>query len=194
VEVADVHRRDGPGGDGAEVGGPQALGGDAGEDVGREVDEAVLEAGGPGERAARLLGQAVERRRRVLERLALEQLREEQVALLPEGELVVDVDVAHPRQQPAALELHEGCGDEEELGRHLEVEAAVRRLEQAVGLGEEGVDDRADRHLVEVDLLAHDQVEQQVEGALEHGRAHVVGHRETVTGPASGAGDGRARS
>jgi hypothetical protein len=41
---------DGPGGDGAEVGGPQALGVTPAEDVGRQVDEAVLEAGGAGER------------------------------------------------------------------------------------------------------------------------------------------------
>ena len=46
-----------------------------------------------------------------------------------------------------------------------------------VELGEVGVDDRRQRHLPELDLLAQDEVEQQVERALVDGCAHVVGHR-----------------
>ena len=37
-----------------------------------------------------------------------------------------------------------------------------------------GVDDAAQRHLVEVDLLAQDQVQQQVERPLEDGGRHLV--------------------
>ena len=44
-------------------------------------------------------------------------------------------------------------------------------------LGEVGVDDAGERDLVEVDLLAQDQVEQQVERPLEHRGGHLVGHR-----------------
>ena len=43
------------------------------------------------------------------------------------------------------------------------------------------------RHLVQVDLLAQDQVEQQVEGALEHRRLHRVRHRDTIEATPTGA-------
>ena len=45
-------------------------------------------------------------------------------------------------------------------------------------LDEIGVDDRAQRHLVDVDLFAQDQVQQQVERALEHGGGDRIGHRD----------------
>ncbi len=89
----------------------------------------------------------------------------------------------HPGEQPACLELDQGGGDEEELGGDVEVEALVGALgcgDEAVELDEVGVDDRGERHLVEVDLLPHDQVEQEIEGALEHRRAHLVGHHTSV--------------
>src|SRR5205823_13129661 len=95
---------------------------------------------------------------RVLERLALEQPGEQEVALLEEGQLLVEVDVVAARQQPAGLELDEGGGDEQELGGDVEVEVA-----HAVDLDQVGVDDRAQGDLVEVDLLAGDAVQQQVE-------------------------------
>ena len=58
----------------------------------------------------------------VLERLALEQAGQEQVALLPEGELLVEVDVVAAGQQAAGLQLDQGGGDEQELGGDVEVE------------------------------------------------------------------------
>jgi hypothetical protein len=97
----------------------------------------------------------------VLERLALEQAGQQQVALLPQGQLVVEVDVAVVGQQPAGLELDQGGGDEEELGGQVEVQ-----LLHALELGQVGVDDVGQRDLVEVDLLAQDQVQEQVEGTL----------------------------
>ena len=62
--------------------------------------------------------------RRVLEGLALEQPGEEQVALLPQGQLVVEVEIGVVGQQPAGLELDQGGGDEQELGGDLEVEVS----------------------------------------------------------------------
>ncbi len=58
---------------------------------------------------------------------------------------------------------------------------------QVLDLGHVGVDDRRQRHLVDVHLLAGDEVQQQVEGPLEHSRGDLVGHR----GPENtgGAGD-----
>ena len=148
--------------------GPQVVGGDAGEQVGREVEEPLLEPGGA--------GAASGRPRRpgrpstgggVLERLALEQAGQQQVALLPQRQLVVEVDVVVAGQQPPGLQLDQGGGDQQELGGDVEVERRRMLLE----LGQVGVDDGGERDLVEVDLLAQDQVQQQVERALEDRRS-----------------------
>ena len=77
---------------------PQPIGGDAREQVGREADEALLEPGSAGVRPARLGGEAVEHRGDVLERLALEQAGEQQIALFPQRELLVEVDVVATRE------------------------------------------------------------------------------------------------
>ena len=99
--------------------------------------------------------------RHVLERLALEQAGEQEVALLPQRQLVVEVDVGAAGQQTAGLELDERGGDEQELGGDVEVE-----LLHALDLGEVGVDDPGQADLVDVDLLGEDQLQQQVERAL----------------------------
>ena len=52
----------------------------------------------------------------------------------------------------------------------------------ALELGQVGVDDAGERDLVEVDLLAGDQVEQQVEGPLEDRGADLVRHPSENTG------------
>ena len=63
---------------------------------------------------------------------------EEDVALLPQRQLVVQLDVVAPRQQAPGLELDERGRDEEELGgdlnEHIEFVAAALR-EQADALG-----------------------------------------------------------
>ena len=100
-------------------------GGDAREQVGREADEALLETGGARVRPSGLGGEAVEDRGDVLERLALEQAGEQQVALLPERELLVEIDVVATREQAACLQLDERRGDQQELGRDVEVERSA---------------------------------------------------------------------
>ena len=50
----------------------------------------------------------------------------------------------------------------------------------ALEVDEVGVDDDREPQLVEVDLLAQDQVEQEVERALEHRGLHLVGHGAVV--------------
>lgn len=45
-----------------------------------------------------------------------------QVALFPERELVIEVDIGILRKKPLALQLHERCRDEEEFSRDLEIE------------------------------------------------------------------------
>ncbi|MEZ5180632.1 MAG: hypothetical protein R2702_01935 [Acidimicrobiales bacterium] len=104
--------------------------------------------------------------------LHLDQAGERQVALLPEGELVVEVDVGVLGEEPSRLELDERGGDEQELGGDLEVEDL-----HALELGEVRIHDRGQRDLVELHLLAQDQVQEQVRTALEHLGLHLVRHR-----------------
>ena len=100
------------------------------------------QASGPAVRGA-AAGAVVEHpgqvRARLGERLALQQLGQEQVALLEQGQLVVVEAVAgRLGQQAAGLELDQGGGDDQELGGRLQVEGA-----HAVELGQVGVDDGA---------------------------------------------------
>ena len=120
-----------------------------------------------------------EGRGRVLERLALEQPREEQVALLETQELVVELDVVEAGQEPTRLELDEGRGDEEELGRDVEVEG-VGAVHRCVELGEVARRRSRERHLPQLHLVAQDEVQQQVERPLVDGRVDVVRHRDTT--------------
>ena len=96
---------------------------DAGQQVGGEVEEALVEPGDP--RAGCVAARrpcAQQRGGGVLEGLALEQPGEQQVALLPERQLLVEVDVVVAGQQPPGLELDERGGDQQELGGDVEVD------------------------------------------------------------------------
>jgi hypothetical protein len=96
------------------------------EQVGRQPGEAFV---GTHERANERSASSARRLntvRDVLERLALEQAGEQQVALLPQRELLVEVDVGAARQQAPGLELDQRGGDQQELGGDVEVEAWSR--------------------------------------------------------------------
>jgi tryptophanyl-tRNA synthetase len=129
----------------------------------------------------------------VLERLAVEETCDEQVAFLPQGELVIEIDVGVLREESLALELDQRRCDEEELGGDLEIEVL-----HEVDLGQVGVDDAGERDLVEIDLLAQDEVEQEVEGALVDRCLHLVRHPVTLEpsggGPAHHAEPGETGS
>ena len=134
---------------------------------------------GPGaarDRAAALDEPRVQHLRRVLERLAVEQPREQQVALLEPRQLLVEVDVVAAGQQAPRLQLDERRGDEQELGGRLEVEAL-----HALDLRAERVDDARERDLPEVDLFLQDEMEEEVERALEDRRRDLVGHGRRVS-------------
>ncbi len=147
----------------------------------------------------------------ILERLALEQPRKQQVALLEAEQLLVELDVFEAGQEAPRLELDECRGDEEELGRDVEVEGRLRartesrlrartesrlrartenrlrartetRLDPVHGgieLGEVRIDDRGERNLPQLHLLAENEVQQQVERPFVHGRVDLVRHRVT---------------
>jgi hypothetical protein len=118
----------------------------------------------------------------VLVRLVLEESREEQVALLEQRLQRVVVAVG-AGEQLDRLELDQRGRDQEELGGDLEVEAA-----HSLHLGEIVLGDAGDRDLPQVDLLPRDEVQQQVERALELRGPDDVVHRRTacVDGPGPG--------
>ena len=109
----------------------------------------------------------------VLERLALDQTGQQKVAFLPQPELVIQIDIGVVRQQPPGLELDQGGRDEKELGGHLEIEPF-----HAFELDQIGIDDVGQPDVVQLDLLAQDQVQEQVERALEHRGVNLIRHRD----------------
>ena len=108
----------------------------------------------------------------VLERLALDEAGEQQVALFPQGELLVEVAVVGAGQQSAGLQLDQRGGDQQELGGDVEVER-LHLLE----LDQVAVDDDRQVDLVDVDLLLQDQLQQQVERPFVDRGRHVDAHR-----------------
>lgn len=177
VEEIDLglgFRRGRPNVSGMHVFGPHTF-----QKVGHEFGETFVRTDGPGERPVGLVGERAEDSTHVLERLALEEPRQQEVALLPESEFLVEIDVLSSGQQTTSLQFHEGGRDQQELGRHVEIE----RL-HGLDLVQIGVDDARQVDLVDVDLLLQDQVQEEVEGALENRSAHVDGHGARLIGPA----------
>ena len=97
--------------------------------------------------------------------------REQQVALLEAQQVLVEVEVGRRGEQPARLQLDQGGSDEQELGRDVEIEGL-----EPLELGEVLVDDRGERQLPQVDLLAQDEVQQEVERPFVDGGVDLVSH------------------
>ncbi len=142
----------------------------------RERPERLLRPGRARDRAARRLEAVVHDAGRVLEGLAFEQAGEQEVALLEAHQLLVEIDVLPPRQEPARLQLDERRRDQEELGRDVEID-----MLHPLDLGAEDVDDPGQRDLPEVDLLPQDEVQQEVERALENRCRNLVRHARQIT-------------
>src|SRR5688572_25075599 len=141
------------------------------EQVGGELGEALVGPDEAREREVGVVGEAVEHLGDVFERLALDQARQQQVALLPQGELVVEVAVVGAREQAARLELDQRGRDEHELGGDVEVEPL-----HALDLLEVAVDDDRQVDLVDVDLLLQDQLQEQVERPFVDRCRHIDRH------------------
>ena len=92
------------------------------------------------------------------------------------AELLLELDVVAAGQQAAGFQLQQHRGDQQELGGDIQVEG---RPASAPGWPRT-VDDVRQGDLPQVDLLAGDQMQEQVEGALEDGGAHRVGHTPTI--------------
>ena len=139
--------------------------------VGSQRSERLFRARAAGE-GARSLGQVrLQHLRRVLEGLAVEEPGEQEVALLEAGKLLVEIDVVAAGKQPARLQLDEGCRDEEELGGRLEIDPL-----HLLDFGAERIDDPSERDLPEIDLFLEDQMQQEIERALENRCRDLVGH------------------
>ena len=167
-EVDPLHRL---GGHGSLIGSEQPFARHAFQQIGHQLVEALLRPGSSRETAIGLVGQPVEHAGHVLERLALQQPCQQQVALLPQGQLVVEIDVVTTRQQSASLQLDQRRSDEQELGRNVEIDDL-----QALDLSQVGVDDPAQGDFVDIDLFSEDQMQQQVEWPLEDGGCHRKCH------------------
>ena len=174
VEQVDVRLR--LGGRGAQERGVELPWAHAFEGVGQQPGVALVGAGDAGVAAVGVVGEVRQHPGNVLERLAFEEAGEQQVALLPQRQFLVEVDVVAPGKEAPCLQFDQGRGDEQELGGDLQVEVVHQPQ-----LGQVGVDDGAQRHLVDVDLFAQDQVQQQVERALEHGGGDRIGHPVNAT-------------
>ncbi len=104
--------------------------------------------------------------RRKLVCAVLQQPGEEQITRLEQRQILLVVDVAGG-QQPGCLEVEQGRGDDQELGRLAEVP-----LGGPGDVGDELVGDLGQRHLGDVELAPGDQAEQQIERTLEVVQPH----------------------
>ncbi len=129
-----------------------------------------------GTRARGLFGQGHEDVGRGRIGPALEQAGQQQVALLPPGQLLVVLDVLGPGQQALGLELDEDGGHQQELGELVEVDQLPLVGEDA----HEAVDHGHERHVEHVQLVRGHQVQEQVDRALERRGGHRVGHQSTL--------------
>jgi len=115
----------------------------------------------------------------VLVGAVLQQPREEDVAGLEQGEVVLVLDLAG-REQPRGLEVEQRGRDDEEFGGLVEV--PLRSASPDVG--QEVVDDRVQGQDRDIETVLGDEGEEQVEGALEL----LEPHREGACGGGHGLG------
>ena len=148
------------------------------EGVRGQRSERFLGPGRARDRAARTLQLLAHDASRVLERLALEQAREQEVALLESHQLFVEIDVLAPREEAPRLQLDERRRDEQELGGDVEIDAL-----HVLDLGAEHIDDVRERDLPEVDLFLQDEVQEEVERALENWCRDRIRHARRIPAP-----------
>ena len=97
---------------------------------------------------------------------------QQQIPFLPQGQFLFGLDIVATGKQAPGLQLQQHRRDQEELGGHFQIQGGPHLLQGGHVL----VHDVGQRHLPEVDLVPGDEMQEQVERALEDGRAHRVGH------------------
>ena len=131
------------------------------EHVGQDAVKPFVGADDTGKALVRLVGEPSEDAGDVFERLGFEQSGEQHVALFPQRQFIVEVDIASVWQQPAGLQVHEGGSDQQKTGRDVEIEFG-----QFFQFDEVGINDRRKVDLVDVDLFFEDQLQEQIERPL----------------------------
>ncbi len=150
--------------------GSQRRGGDPGELFGRDgeqhvrhqVGEPALQPDGARVAPGLVAFQRPQVRRGELVGPVLEQPREQQIAGLQQGQILLILDLAG-WQQAGRLEVEQGGRHHQELGRLTEVPGPAQRPD----VGDELVGDPRERDLGHVELVLGDEREQQVERSLE---------------------------
>jgi hypothetical protein len=135
---------------------------DAEHHLGQQVLVALLERHRSRIAAQRRRLELGEHLRDVLVRPVLEQPREQQVAHLEQREVLLVVYLAGG-QQPRGLEVKQRGRDDEECRRLVELHLRADRL----GVRDEVVGHLVQRHLGDVEAVREDQLQQQIERALE---------------------------
>ena len=181
--MGEVDPGDGPLGRAPQVGLGQVLGRDAGQQVGGVDGEVVGQPDLAGHGPGGLLGHGHEDVGGGGVGPALEQAGQQEVPLLPPDQLVVVVGALAARQQLLGLELDQNGRHQQELRQLVEVDL-VPLLGQDP---HEPVDDGQQRDVEHVDLVGGDQVQQEVDGALEGGRGDRVRHAPTIPNLLPGA-------
>jgi tryptophanyl-tRNA synthetase len=172
VDVIDAHDRLGSRSHRPQVRGLDVLKIDADEQIRCNLHEPLVETGPAWRRQHRRVEEEPENLCCILESLAVEQSCDQQIALLPERELVVQIDVGILGQETLALQFDKRRRDEEKFGGDIEVEFI-----HLLDLDEIGINDPGERNLVEIHLFAQDQVKQEVEGPLVDRCLNLVWHR-----------------
>ena len=115
----------------------------------------------------------VERAGRVLERLALEQAGDQQVALFPQRQLLVEVDVVAARQQATGLELDQHGRGQQEVRRHAPGRDPCIRSSSATNAST--MSDSCTSHSSTSSLVM--RWSRRSNGPVKTGRYNVVWHR-----------------
>src|SRR3546814_17823394 len=92
------------GGGGPQERGAQIVGGDTGEEIGGQLDEALVGAGHAGVGPPGVVGEVLEGDRHVLERLALDQAGDQAVALRPQRKLLVELETVRSEERRGGKE------------------------------------------------------------------------------------------
>ena len=107
----------------------------------------------------------------VLERQASQQARKQAVTLFGQGQLLIQIDRVIVGQQVPGFQLDQRGRNEQELTRDVDVE-----LTHHIEVAEVLSDDLNEAELGDLELVARDQLQQQIEGALEDACLDFVTH------------------
>ena len=113
------------------------------------------------ERLVRFVDEPSKHSSNILEGLRFEKSSEQHVALFPQGQFVVEIDIVGIRQQAAGFKIDKGRRNQQKAGGDVKI-----KFGQPLQLDKVGIDDGRQVDFVDVDLLLQDQLKQQIERPL----------------------------